>query len=150
MLERIAQQLGWQLVQRRPVRSAWLGYTELRLPSLPCCCRHAVMDLGLSAEVRVRHPPQGRTRISLPVSRRSQQCLLQRWGLCSIHALYHLPLPPHQEEIAAAYQAAKASGGYNPDCYMISNSSEYWAEGSQAWFEATVREGESKCASSPP
>lgn len=47
-----------------------------------------------------------------------------------------------QDEIAAAYQAAKAGGGYDPGCYMMANSSEYWAEGSQAWFEATVREGE--------
>lgn len=25
---------------------------------------------------------------------------------------------------------------------MMANASEYWAEGSQAWFEATVRDGE--------
>lgn len=47
-----------------------------------------------------------------------------------------------QDEIAAAFQAAKAGGSYDPGCYMMANSSEYWAEGSQAWFEATVREGE--------
>jgi len=26
-------------------------------------------------------------------------------------------------------------------CYAISNADEYWAEGTQAWFEATIRTG---------
>ena len=41
----------------------------------------------------------------------------------------------------AAYEAARASGGYDLSCYMMANESEYWAEGTQAWFDATVREG---------
>ncbi len=32
--------------------------------------------------------------------------------------------------------------GYDPACYMMANECEYWAEGSQAWFDATLREGE--------
>lgn len=43
-----------------------------------------------------------------------------------------------------AYQAAHASGRYDLSCYMMENESEYWAEGTQAWFDATVREGELK------
>lgn len=31
--------------------------------------------------------------------------------------------------------------GYDPACYMMANECEYWAEGSQAWFDATVRKG---------
>lgn len=48
-----------------------------------------------------------------------------------------------QEEIVAAYEAAAASGAYDSSCYMMANASEYWAEGTQAWFDATVREGAS-------
>lgn len=47
-----------------------------------------------------------------------------------------------QEAILDAYAAAHASGGYDVSCYMMENESEYWAEGTQAWFDATVREGE--------
>ena len=47
-----------------------------------------------------------------------------------------------QVKITEAYKHAKRSGGYDLSCYMMSNESEYWAEGTQAWFDATVREGE--------
>jgi hypothetical protein len=33
----------------------------------------------------------------------------------------------------------KSKRRYPPDIYMMANSQEYWAEGSQAWFDATVR-----------
>lgn len=40
--------------------------------------------------------------------------------------------------------------GYDPACYMMANECEYWAEGSQAWFNATVREGECCRMGAPP
>ncbi|KAF5842346.1 hypothetical protein DUNSADRAFT_7660 [Dunaliella salina] len=44
--------------------------------------------------------------------------------------------------IQEAYQKAKASGIYlNSGCYAMENADEYWAEGTQAWFEATTRTG---------
>lgn len=54
---------------------------------------------------------------------------------------------PGRDSTAAAGEANDASeegwAGYDPSCYMMANECEYWAEGSQAWFDATVREGES-------
>ncbi|KAL4451787.1 hypothetical protein ABPG75_007449 [Micractinium tetrahymenae] len=37
-------------------------------------------------------------------------------------------------------EADEGWAGYDPACYMMANECEYWAEGSQAWFDATVRE----------
>ena len=58
------------------------------------------------------------------------------------------PPPPPPIVAAAADTAAPAAlvageewAGYDPDCYMMANECEYWAEGTQAWFDATVREG---------
>jgi hypothetical protein len=42
-------------------------------------------------------------------------------------------------KIDAAYTNAKAHKLYALDIYMMANSQEYWAEGSQAWFNATTR-----------
>ena len=42
-------------------------------------------------------------------------------------------------EIDDAYAAAIAAGLYDPGSYIASNSDEYWAEATQAWFHATVR-----------
>lgn len=53
-----------------------------------------------------------------------------------------MPSPVLQVAIKEAYQAAHASGRYDTSCYMMANECEYWAEGTQAWFDATVREGE--------
>lgn len=41
-----------------------------------------------------------------------------------------------------AHAQAKARGIYDPSSYLISNPCEYWAEATQAWFEATIRTGE--------
>ena len=41
-----------------------------------------------------------------------------------------------------AYHSARRRRLYDKRCYMISNESEYWAEGCQSWFDATVRCGE--------
>ena len=40
-----------------------------------------------------------------------------------------------------AYHSARRRRLYDKRCYMISNESEYWAEGCQSWFDATVRCG---------
>lgn len=45
----------------------------------------------------------------------------------------------HREAIIEAHRAALAAKLYDPGCYMASNAQEYWAEGAQAWFDATVR-----------
>lgn len=44
-----------------------------------------------------------------------------------------------ESKIIAAYEDAKRKNLYPPDIYMMASSDEYWAEGTQAWFEATRR-----------
>jgi hypothetical protein len=46
---------------------------------------------------------------------------------------------PTRRRIQAAYQTAMEKNLYNPSSYLASNEDEYWAEATQAWFEATVR-----------
>lgn len=46
---------------------------------------------------------------------------------------------PTQRRIKAAYEAATDKNLYDPSSYLASNEEEYWAEATQAWFEATVR-----------
>eukprot|EP00955_Chlamydomonas_euryale_P100593 365296-Chlamydomonas_euryale.AAC.1 len=41
--------------------------------------------------------------------------------------------------VVSAWEAACREGMYTPGIYMISNADEYWAEGCQSWFDATVR-----------
>ena len=41
-----------------------------------------------------------------------------------------------------AYRAARQGGRYDASAYCMSNECEYWAEATQAWFDATVRQGE--------
>ncbi len=41
--------------------------------------------------------------------------------------------------VEAAYRNAIGRGLYPARIYMMANSSEYWAEGTQAWFDATIR-----------
>ncbi|EFN55802.1 hypothetical protein CHLNCDRAFT_145288 [Chlorella variabilis] len=77
--------------------------------------------------------------LMLPEDRyRYENILIHEFG----HAVMDLGLhdKPLQESIVDAYQAAHASGRYDLSCYMMENESEYWAEGTQAWFDATVRE----------
>ena len=47
-----------------------------------------------------------------------------------------------RQAVISAYFNARATNLYRSSCYMISNADEYWAEGTQSWFEATVRTGE--------
>merc|ERR1712224_654174 len=44
-----------------------------------------------------------------------------------------------RRRIQQAYEAARAKGLYKPDIYMMANADEYWAEGTQAFFDASVR-----------
>ncbi|GAB4819447.1 hypothetical protein N2152v2_006493 [Parachlorella kessleri] len=47
---------------------------------------------------------------------------------------------PLHDAIKQAYETAKAQGLYkDKDAYIMANPAEYWAEASQAWFDATVR-----------
>ena len=47
-----------------------------------------------------------------------------------------------RRSIEAAYGEAKAAGLYQSHIYMMANADEYWAEATQAWFDATVRTGQ--------
>lgn len=46
---------------------------------------------------------------------------------------------PQLQAIKAAYESAMREGLHDRKSYMASNADEYWAEATQAWFEATVR-----------
>ena len=45
-----------------------------------------------------------------------------------------------QIEEKRIFESARSSGKYNHNAYLMENSEEFWAEASQAWFEATLRE----------
>ena len=47
---------------------------------------------------------------------------------------------PTRRRIKSAYDAAIDKRLYNRTSYIASNEDEYWAEATQAWFEATVRQ----------
>lgn len=44
-----------------------------------------------------------------------------------------------RQAVISAYFNARSSQLYKADVYMLANADEYWAEGAQAWFEATIR-----------
>uniref|UniRef100_A0A7S0WVU0 von Hippel-Lindau disease tumour suppressor beta domain-containing protein n=1 Tax=Chlamydomonas leiostraca TaxID=1034604 RepID=A0A7S0WVU0_9CHLO len=44
-----------------------------------------------------------------------------------------------RREIEALYARARESGVYERGIYAMENADEYWAEGTQAWFDATIR-----------
>ena len=44
-----------------------------------------------------------------------------------------------EDAILDAFAAAKTRPDLDQECYMLCNPAEYWAEGVQAWFHATVR-----------
>ncbi len=46
-----------------------------------------------------------------------------------------------RQSICAAYDEAVQSGLYQRHIYMMANADEYWAEATQAWFDATVCTG---------
>jgi hypothetical protein len=47
---------------------------------------------------------------------------------------------PERALIEAAYAGAMAGELYAPGSYIAANCDEYFAEGTQAWFDATVRQ----------
>eukprot|EP00030_Apusomonadida_sp_AF-17_P002799 a341840_7.p1 GENE.a341840_7~~a341840_7.p1 ORF type:complete len:375 (+),score=92.18 a341840_7:42-1127(+) len=47
--------------------------------------------------------------------------------------------PSIRAAIKAAFLAARRARSYTPGIYMMANEEEYWAEGVQAWFDASVR-----------
>lgn len=57
------------------------------------------------------------------------------------HAVMNIGLAgrPERHAIVDAYETAIAAGLHDADSYLASNEDEYWAEGTQAWFHATVR-----------
>ncbi|KAG1655299.1 hypothetical protein FOA52_002458 [Chlamydomonas sp. UWO 241] len=56
------------------------------------------------------------------------------------HTVMNVGLLPHERgAILDAWAAAESAHMYTPGIYMISNADEYWAEGAQSWFDATVR-----------
>lgn len=44
-----------------------------------------------------------------------------------------------QAMIRRCHAEAVSRGLYSPGCYMASCPEEYWAEGTQSWFDATAR-----------
>ena len=46
-----------------------------------------------------------------------------------------------RQNVCFAYDEAVRSGSYQRHIYMMENADEYWAEATQAWFDATVRTG---------
>lgn len=44
-----------------------------------------------------------------------------------------------RQAVISAYFNARSSQLYKPNIYMLANADEYWAEGTQSWFEATTR-----------
>ncbi|KAG1658383.1 hypothetical protein FOA52_010061 [Chlamydomonas sp. UWO 241] len=41
--------------------------------------------------------------------------------------------------VCDAFDAARVGRLYRPECYMMTNEQEYWAVGTEAWFESTIR-----------
>ncbi|GFH26612.1 VHL domain-containing protein [Haematococcus lacustris] len=66
----------------------------------------------------------------------SESILVHEFG----HMVMNVGLSDAQlEEVNRLYEAAKLQGLYTRDIYAMENAEEYWAEGTQAWFDATVR-----------
>lgn len=55
------------------------------------------------------------------------------------HSIKFLMPADISQRIDWAYTAAKKKKLYPKDIYMMASSQEYWAEATQAWFNATVR-----------
>eukprot|EP00798_Chlamydomonas_sp_ICE-L_P023037 gene23037-30232_t len=55
------------------------------------------------------------------------------------HAIMNIGMTEEQiKDIQALYQKAYDKGMYKRDIYMMANAAEYWAEGCQSWFDATI------------
>ncbi|KAG2427178.1 hypothetical protein HXX76_010897 [Chlamydomonas incerta] len=87
---------------------------------------------------------------SIPVTSCGEENLTMerdRWYPCQSilvhevgHAVHSLGLGPGRVAgVMAAYSAALQAGRYPPGCYMALNEQEYWAVGTEAWFESSIR-----------
>ncbi len=67
------------------------------------------------------------------------------------HAVMNIGMTEEQREaVREAYEKAREDGLYKSDIYMMANADEYWAEGSQSWFDATIRTGDFALRFCPP
>ena len=67
---------------------------------------------------------------------REESVLIHEFG----HTVMNLGMSDEARELVrSAHSDALRRGLYPRDCYMGSNEDEYWAEGTQAWFDASVR-----------
>jgi hypothetical protein len=55
------------------------------------------------------------------------------------HSIHRHLSPELARRIDGAYQAAMKEDLYPKEAYMARDSGEYWAEGTQAWFNVTLR-----------
>lgn len=56
------------------------------------------------------------------------------------HAVMNVGLTDEARgRIAVAFENARASGSFDNQSYMMQNAEEFWAEGTQAWFHASMR-----------
>ena len=66
-----------------------------------------------------------------------ESILVHEFGHCVMNCGFD---DGQRQNLAHLYRSALATGGHgNAHSYMMSNEEEYWAEMSQAWFDATVR-----------
>ncbi|PNW85651.1 hypothetical protein CHLRE_03g196500v5 [Chlamydomonas reinhardtii] len=66
----------------------------------------------------------------------SENILVHEFG----HTVMNIGLTSEDRgKIKKLYDAAYAAGVYDKSAYIMENEDEYWAEGTQAWFNATIR-----------
>ncbi|GLC50836.1 hypothetical protein PLESTB_000437300 [Pleodorina starrii] len=67
----------------------------------------------------------------------SENILIHEFG----HAVMNIGLTTEERAaIKQLYDKAYCSGLYDKASYIMENEEEYWAEGTQAWFDATLRD----------
>lgn len=58
------------------------------------------------------------------------------------HSVMAIGMNENQRQaVLGAYFNARANQLYRKDAYILASADEYWAEGAQSWFEATIRKG---------
>ena len=56
------------------------------------------------------------------------------------HSIMNIGMSPEdRKRVCECYEKARSKEMYSRDIYMISNEDEYWAEGCQSWFDASIR-----------
>lgn len=94
---------------------------------------------GLGGNLAIPWTTVGEENITMINDRRYpyESILVHEFAHCVMNV--GLAGQPTRKRIKAAYKAAMDKKLYNPSSYLASNEDEYWAEATQAWFEATVR-----------